>query len=98
MSTFAPPKGFNAVPLNDKTVSKSTQIFDDLKGKEIWHMTAPAGVSLKDLSEMAMDQVTNGGTVLEHKGTGYGFVKTERNQDVEREVLLPAKNLFRTGR
>ncbi|CAN9154510.1 unnamed protein product [Alternaria alternata] len=89
---YVPPKGFNPVTLNDKTISKSTGLFDNLEGKQVWHITAPAGVSLKDLSEIAMDKAMKGDAILSHKGTDYGFSQTEKSEDGTREVLLPRKN------
>ncbi|KAG9192391.1 hypothetical protein G6011_11125 [Alternaria panax] len=89
---YAPPKGFNPVPLSDKTISKSSGLFDNLEGKQVWHITAPAGVSLKDLSELAMDKATKGDAILSYKGTDYGFSQTENSEDGTREVLLPRKN------
>jgi len=93
---YAPPKGFAPVPVNDRTISKSTGLFDNLEGKQIWHITAPAGVSLKDLSELAMDKAMKGDAVLSYKGTDYGFSQTE-SEDGTREVLLPRNNGMRPG-
>jgi hypothetical protein len=94
---YAPPKGFAPVPLNDKTISKSAGLFDNLEGKQIWHITAPTGVSLKDLSELAMDKAMEGDAVLSYKGTDYGFPQTETGEDGTREVLLPRNNGMRPG-
>jgi hypothetical protein len=87
-----PPKGFNLVPLNDKTVSKTAGLFDNLQGKEVWHITAPAGVSLKDLSKMDMDKAMGGEAVLSYKGADYGLVKTEKSEDGTRDIFVPRKN------
>jgi hypothetical protein len=89
---YVPPKGFNPVALSDKTISKSTGLFDNLEGKQVWHITAPTGVSLKDLSELAMDKAMKGDAILSYKGTDYGFSQTEKSEDGTREVLLPRKN------
>ncbi|KAF2827679.1 hypothetical protein CC86DRAFT_321965 [Ophiobolus disseminans] len=86
---FVPPRGFNPVPCNDKTTSKSTRIFDHLEGKQIWHITAPAGVSLKHLQDIDMSAAMKGAAVLEHKGTAYGFSKAEQSDDGAREVMVP---------
>jgi hypothetical protein len=95
---YVPPKGFNPVPCNDKTTSKSTRIFDNLEGKQIWHITAPAGVSLKRLQEIAMDSAMKGETVLEHKGTNYAFMKAEQSEDGAREVIIPKTDGLKAGR
>jgi hypothetical protein len=96
---YIAPKGFNAVPYNDKTISKATGVFDNLEGKQIWHITAPAGVSISDLKEMTMEHVANGEAVLQHKGTSYGFSGTElSNGGGTCKVLVPQKNGYKAGR
>jgi hypothetical protein len=94
---YVPPKGFTPVALNDKTVSKSAGLFNNLEGKQIWHITAPAGVSLKDLSELAMDKAMKGDAILRYKGTDYGFSQTEKSEDGTREILLPRNNGMKPG-
>lgn len=96
--TYVPPKGYSAVPCTDKTTSESTRIFDNLEGKQIWHITVPAGVSLKHLEEMAMDSALKGETVLEHKGTSYAFAKADQSDGGAREVMLPRKDGFKSGK
>ena len=94
---YVPPKGFNSVPCNDKTTSNSTRIFDNLEGKQIWHITAPVGVSLQHLHEIDMSTATKGEAVLEHKGTSYGLSKAEQSDDGAREVVVPKGNGLKAG-
>jgi len=94
---YVPPKGFAPVPVNDRTVSKSAGLFDNLEGKQIWHITAPAGVSLKDLKELAMDKVMSGEAVLSYKGTNYGFSQAEKSEGGTRKVFVPRKNGVEPG-
>ncbi|KAH8727253.1 DNA-directed RNA polymerase I subunit RPA34.5-domain-containing protein [Phaeosphaeriaceae sp. PMI808] len=93
--TFVPPRDFHFVPFNDKTKSKATHLFENLQGKQIWHITAPAGVSLKDLSEIPMENVTNGHSFWNHEGTSYGFSITEQSDDSSCEVMLPGQNGYK---
>lgn len=83
--------------MNDKTTSKSAYILNNLQGKQIWHITAPAGVSLKDLKELAMDKAMDGEAILNYKGTDYGFGKTEKSEEVAREVLVPQGVGYKPG-
>jgi hypothetical protein len=94
---YTPPKGFNLVPWNDKTTSKSARMFENLEGKQIWHITAPAGVSLSELKEIAMDQVMNGEAILQHKGTSYGFSRVEQSYDGACEVMVPKQDGYKAG-
>ncbi|KAH7401535.1 DNA-directed RNA polymerase I subunit RPA34.5-domain-containing protein [Pyrenochaeta sp. MPI-SDFR-AT-0127] len=86
---YVPPRNFNPVPINARTTSKAGGLFDSLKGKQIWHMTAPNGVSLKDLKELTMDKALNGAVVLSHKGADYRFSQADKSEDGTREVLAP---------
>lgn len=94
---YTPPKGYNLVSEKDRTSSKAAKIFNNLEGKQVWHITAPVGVSLKDLEKIAMDKAMKGEPVLSHKGTDYGFSTTEKSEDGPREVLVPQKNGYSAG-
>lgn len=85
------------MPVNDKTISKSSSIFGDLQGKQVWHITAPAGVSVKDLKQLAMDKAMNGEAILNYKGADYGFAKTKKGEEVAREVLVPQDVGYKPG-
>ncbi|KAJ4990791.1 hypothetical protein SVAN01_03800 [Stagonosporopsis vannaccii] len=89
---YAPPKGYVLVSEKDRTTSKAAKIFDNLQGKQVWHITAPAGVSLKELESISMDKAMKGDSVLSQKGANYGFSTTEKSEDGPREVLVPQKN------
>ncbi|KAJ5031294.1 DNA-directed RNA polymerase I subunit RPA34.5-domain-containing protein [Bipolaris maydis] len=90
---FVPPKGFNPVPLNDKTISRSsTGLFENLEGKQVWHITAPAGVSLRDLKELAMKKVNDGEVVLSHKGNDFGFSQMNKSEAGTRQIFVPRKD------
>ncbi|KAA8622614.1 RNA-polI-A34 multi-domain protein [Pyrenophora tritici-repentis] len=90
--TYVPPKGFTAVPVNSTTASKSAGLFDNLEGKQVWYMTAPGGVSLKDLEELEMEKVMDGEAVLSYKGIDYNCPQMQKSEEVEREVFVHHKN------
>ncbi|KAF1839551.1 hypothetical protein BDW02DRAFT_563606 [Decorospora gaudefroyi] len=90
--SYVPPRGFNIVPVNDRTVSKSSGLFDNLQGKQIWHMTIPAGVSVKDLGQLNMDKAMAGKPVLRYKGADYGLFQTEKSEDSTSAVFVPRKD------
>jgi hypothetical protein len=95
---YVPPKAYSAVSCNHSTTSKSTRIFDNLDGKQIWHITAPAGVSLTHLQEIALDSALKGEAVLEHKGTSYAFAQAHQSDDGAREVVVPRGDGFKSGK
>ncbi|EDU45807.1 conserved hypothetical protein [Pyrenophora tritici-repentis Pt-1C-BFP] len=83
--TYVPPKGFTAVPVNSTTASKSAGLFDNLEGKQVWYMTAPGGVSLKDLEELEMEKVMDGEAVLSYKGIDYNCPQMQKSEEVEHQ-------------
>ncbi|KAK7193194.1 hypothetical protein DPSP01_008201 [Paraphaeosphaeria sporulosa] len=91
---FVPPEDFKAASTERAASSAITNIFKNLDGKQIWHITAPEGVSLKDLRQLAMDKVQKGEAVLDHKGTSYGLAPAEVGVG-GREVMIPVANGYR---
>jgi hypothetical protein len=67
-----------------------------LAGKQVWHITAPAGVSISQLKEIAMEKALAGDAVLTHKGIDYGFSAKESDEGM-REVLIPRQNGYKAG-
>jgi hypothetical protein len=74
---------------------QTTKIFENLDGKQIWHITAPADVPLSQLKEVAMDKALAGGVILTRKGIDYGFVAGDKNEQGAREVLIPRQNGYK---
>lgn len=93
---YAPPEDFKAVATERAASSSNTSIFQNLKGKQIWHITAPEGVSLESLSRLAMDKAQNGEPIMEHKGISYGLVQAE-DEAGGREVMIPAVKGYKAG-
>lgn len=93
---YVPPEDFKAVSTERAASSTNTNMFKNLNGKQIWHITAPEGVSLKDLTHLAMDKVRNGEAVLDHKGAQYGFSPVENVNG--REVMIPGANGYKAGK
>jgi hypothetical protein len=94
---YVPPKGYTLVTEKDRT-SSAAKIFNNLQGKQVWHITAPAGVSLKELASIPMDKAMKGEPVLSQKDANYGFSTTEKSEDGPREVLVPQKNGYSAGK
>ncbi|KAF2466668.1 uncharacterized protein BDR25DRAFT_292997 [Lindgomyces ingoldianus] len=87
---FIPPKGFTAVPTHTNPSSQALKIFDNIEGKQIWHITAPASVSLSGLKDLASDKVLKGEPILSYNGTDYGFSVGEEKEEATRRVLVPS--------
>lgn len=85
---FEPPSGY--VPMDTK--SRSAFQSSDLKGKQIWHITAPIDLPISSLHEVALDAVQSGKPVLSHKGRDYVMSEDKGQQESETALLLPSKD------
>ncbi|KAF9731279.1 hypothetical protein PMIN03_006994 [Paraphaeosphaeria minitans] len=85
---FVPPEDFKAASTERAASSAISNIFKNLERKQIWHITAPEGVSLKDLKQLAMDKAQKGEAVLDHKGTSYSLAPADVGAG-GREVMVP---------
>jgi hypothetical protein len=65
---------------------------NNLDGKQVWHINAPVGISLKELKELVMAQALDGKTVIQHKEKSYGFQKIEEGDNSERQVIVPRQD------
>lgn len=94
---YVPPKGFAAIPTPLNNSSQAVKIFEDLEGKQIWHITAPASVSLNSMKEVTLDNVSKGDAVLSYEGIDYGFSALGKNETAAREVLVPRQSGYKAG-
>ncbi|KAF2679070.1 hypothetical protein K458DRAFT_375478 [Lentithecium fluviatile CBS 122367] len=93
---YIPPKDFAPVPTARASTFPSTALFDNLEGKQVWHITAPADLSLKNLKELAMGQAMQGDAIISQKGIEYGFLTAESDEVGAREVVIPRENGYKT--
>lgn len=92
---YVPPKDFIPTKTSRAESSPSTAVLDNLKGKQIWHITAPANVSLKDLKQLTMEQAKKGQAVLKHKNASYGFTNVEEEDSGVHEVIVPRQDGYK---
>jgi len=70
----------------------------NVKGKQIWHITAPAGVPVERVQEVALEQISNGEAVLTHKNIDYGFFAGEANETASLQVMVPGPEGYIAGK
>lgn len=79
-SRYAPPQGYAAVtPAASGKPDRSSAIFNNLEGKQIWHITAPANVPLSKIQSIDLSKVLNGGPILEYKDISYTMTRADIN-------------------
>jgi hypothetical protein len=81
---FKPPSGFEKAKFSSTDYAANSMAFltEDLTTKQIWHITAPASVNIKDIKPFNIQDVRSGKPVFNKNGIDYGFLtglhKTER--------------------
>jgi hypothetical protein len=81
---FKPPHGFEKTTLlaSDYAAGSTEFLTKDLTRKQIWHITAPASVNIRDIKPFDIQDVRSGKPILSKNGVDYGFLtgshKTEK--------------------
>lgn len=77
------------------------QVFSNLDGKQVWHITAPLGVPVSSIGQFALEAIASGEPVLTHKGVKYRLHEDSLGAaEKTKSLLLPDKhgNVFRRNR
>jgi hypothetical protein len=89
---FEPPPGFRSVDTTSLKSSGGHSILEktQLMGKQIWYITAPAGVPVTKIQEVALDSIVKHEAILNHDGLSYGLIE---DQEMIRHnvALLPGE-------
>ncbi|KAE8147556.1 DNA-directed RNA polymerase I subunit RPA34.5-domain-containing protein [Aspergillus avenaceus] len=68
---YKPPSGFKAA--KKQTPPSSANLLNDLRGKQVFHITAPSSLPLSKVKEVSWGKVLQGQPVLKHEGVHYGI-------------------------
>ncbi|KKZ59845.1 hypothetical protein EMCG_05374 [[Emmonsia] crescens] len=88
---FKAPEGFKLMATTAPRSSDVSKVFSDLRGKQIWHITAPASVPMNSIQELALDAVATGGSILTHSGVDYKLREDQIGAEKNKALLLPDK-------
>lgn len=83
---FRAPQGFEIV--NDVSISRAsdiTELCTTLGNKQLWHITAPASVSVDSLKELDVNAALSGAPILTQDGLSYNLIA---DSSVQEMVLL----------
>ncbi|KAI4206402.1 MAG: hypothetical protein LQ346_001111 [Caloplaca aetnensis] len=88
---YHPPAGFELA-----TVTSSRKIQDlfsreNLKGKQIWHITSPASVPISSIKEVLHEKIGSGDPILSYKDANYGLVEADADS-IGKVLLIPSSN------
>ncbi|KAI7123835.1 hypothetical protein D0869_08825 [Hortaea werneckii] len=90
---FQPPSGYNPVSTSN-SASGAPLSKQSLRGKQIWHITAPSDVPLSSITEVASDAIQSARTVVSHGGAEY--MLSEDNLGMENNfVMLPGQEGYK---
>lgn len=89
---YALPPGFEAVTISSQPTSRQAELFShiSLQGKQLWHITVPAGVSITSVTEVATQSVQDGSAILSYKGADYGLIAEPDDINSRERLLLPS--------
>lgn len=82
---FDPPTGYEPMSLNGTTLLSAS----DLQGKQLWHITAPAGVPLSAVSSVSLEALQSQATMLTHRSTDYMLTEDHTRST---SVFLPGED------
>ncbi|KAF2144518.1 uncharacterized protein K452DRAFT_356693 [Aplosporella prunicola CBS 121167] len=87
---FEPPPGFKATDFRPNPSSNLSKILSsNLENKQLWHITAPSTVPIKQIKEFARGKAMGKETVIQHGGVDYGFVPQEKETQVATRLMIP---------
>lgn len=97
---YQAPPGFDPASMND--ISKASELFtkSNIEAKQIWYFTAPASVPISAIEEMSLEYAKEGRSILNHKGSEYGFVQDIAEDKEHTKILIPSRSDdgYRTGK
>ncbi|KAK5061088.1 hypothetical protein LTR84_007630 [Exophiala bonariae] len=84
---FKAPQGYEPVILSTSDfASQSASLFENLQGKQVWHISAPDSVPLDVIKELDIQAALQGKAILTKDGIDYNMHPTHLSNDV---LLLP---------
>ncbi|KAK5715243.1 hypothetical protein LTS12_027810, partial [Elasticomyces elasticus] len=85
---FKPPTGFKPTKKQPSS-SNASSILSDLRGKQVFHLTAPSFLPLSKVKEASLAKIMQGEPVLQFDGVNYGIPPGSINQgDDDGKALL----------
>ncbi|KAF7586948.1 hypothetical protein BBP40_007986 [Aspergillus hancockii] len=86
---YKAPSGFKSVKRQSAPSSSTSSVLSDLRGKQVYHITAPAFLPLSNVEEMSLGKVMQGEPIIKHEGVQYGIPAESISQgDMGGKTLL----------
>lgn len=86
--TFKPPSGFKSAKKQSSS-SNVSSLLSNLRGKQVFHITAPSFLPISKVKEVSLAKVMQGEPVLKHDGVDYGIPMDSISQgETDGQTLL----------
>jgi hypothetical protein len=86
---YKPPFGFKTAKKQTPPSSSTSSILSNLRGKQVFHITAPSFLPLSKVKEITMSKVLKGEPFLKYDGKSYGIpADSITDNDPEGKTLL----------
>ncbi|OOQ86538.1 hypothetical protein PEBR_21171 [Penicillium brasilianum] len=86
---YKPPFGFKSAKKQNPPSSSTSSVLSNLRGKQVFHITAPSFLPLSKVKEITMSKVLKGEPILAYDGKSYGIPADSINDnDPEGKTLL----------
>jgi len=93
-AAYEPPSGYSLIDMKSNDGASIRAIIPDSDTtKQVWHITAPAGIPLADVKSFALAKIDSKQPVFSHKGSDFSLVE-EKSASAEagshKHVLVPS--------
>ncbi|KAJ5891139.1 uncharacterized protein N7473_007367 [Penicillium subrubescens] len=86
---YKPPFGFKSAKKQTPPSSSTSSVLSNLRGKQVFHITAPSFLPLSKVKEITMSEVLKGEPILTYDGKNYGIpADSITDNDPEGKSLL----------
>ncbi|KAJ5095610.1 hypothetical protein NUU61_004966 [Penicillium alfredii] len=86
---YKPPSGFKSAKKQPAPSSGSSSLISNLRGKQVFHITAPSFLPLSKVKEVSMAKIMQGQPILTHEGVSYGIpAETLTEGETQEKALL----------
>ena len=89
---FVPPSGFRLQSISDSPKASQLLNKSNLKGKQIWYITAPASVSMEAIETMSWPGDIQKNAVISFNGKDYGFVQGTGEAKASTKFMVPNRS------
>jgi hypothetical protein len=90
--TYKAPNGFSRASFGQLNPSIKTMFSpSNLKGKKMWHITAPSSLPINQIKELGAVEISQGSSVITYENIDYGFEEELPDSTTPVTLLIPTE-------